>query len=1073
MKKALLCLFLMATALCISAGAQIADLRNRFHHPDDQARPWCFWYWMNGAVSLPGIRADLHAMKQVGLGGAYLMPIRDSSRFPEFAAPLDQLTPEWWHAVGYALQQADSLGLQLGMHICDGFALAGGPWITPEESMQKVVWTDTIVEGAKIASLVLPQPESYRGFYRDLRTVAIPLAGRPDTQRPRLSVAQAEIDADGTIRATAPCAIVLAYERPFTCRSVQIAPAGNNFQAQRLRLEASDDGLAYTPVKTLTPARQGWQQLGIPFTWSVPPTTARYFRFTWSPEGTEPGSEDLDAAKWKATLKVKRITLSDEARINQWEGKSGIVWRIADQTDPREVGASDCVPLGRLIDLTGQLHGDTLRSLTLPAGQTWRILRMGHTSTGMHNDTGGRGKGLECDKFNAAAVRKQVENWFGAVFTHTDPAVARRVLKFMHVDSWECASQNWGAGFAAQFAARRGYDLLPYLPLLAGVPLEDARRSEKVLLDVRTTIAELTSEVFFATVAECAKKWGCELSAECTAPTMVTDGMEHFQYVDRPMGEFWLQSPTHDKPSDMLEAISGAHIYGKKLIQSEGFTQVRGVWNEHPAMLKPLLDRQFALGTNKLFYHVFAHNPYLDRAPGITLEGIGLFFQRDQTWFFDGGKAFTDYVSRCQALLQYGTPVADVAVFTGEEIPRRAILPDRLLPWLPGIFGREKVNEEKRRLANDGQPTRELPVGVTASSGITTSEDWVNPLRGYAYDSFNKDALLRLAKMENGRMVLPGGASYRILILPLSRPMNPNAGLYSPPVRRKIDELSAKGLLIPVVPFLEEDFSDYGLPPDVVVPKNIAWTHRRGDQADIVFLSNQTDTLRTFTATLRISGRTAELWNPVTGSITPARYKEVDGRTRVQLGLAPYESVFIVLPAAATPFSEKTAARQALPGRRASQTQPLEAASWQISFPKTGVQLRSDTLLDWRTASDDRIRYYSGTACYQTEFTWNGEIPDDVFLRFEHLCNVATVRLNDIPCGTVWTAPYRADITRALRKGLNKLTIEVTNTWANALLGKELGKAPFEGIWTNARYRMKEKALIPAGLFGKITVERW
>ncbi len=137
--------------------------------------------------------------------------------------------------------------------------------------------------------------------------------------------------------------------------------------------------------------------------------------------------------------------------------------------------------------------------------------------------------------------------------------------------------------------------------------------------------------VFYQVLADCAKEYDCQFSAECVAPTMVSDGLLHYQKVDLPMGEFWLNSPTHDKPNDMLDAISGAHIYGKNIIQAEGFTEVRGTWNEHPGILKALLDRNYALGINRLFFHVYVHNPWLDRKPGMTLDGIGLFFQRDQT----------------------------------------------------------------------------------------------------------------------------------------------------------------------------------------------------------------------------------------------------------------------------------------------------------------------------------------------------------------------------------------------------------------------------------------------------------
>ena len=645
----------------------------------------------------------------------------------------------------------------------------------------------------------------------------------------------------------------------------------------------------------------------------------------------------------------------------------------------------------------------------------------------------------------------------------------------MHVDSWECGSQNWSDTFAAEFRKRRGYDLMPYLPLLAGIPMESAERSEKILRDVRTTIGELVVDVFYQVLADCAKEYDCQFSAECVAPTMVSDGLLHYQKVDLPMGEFWLNSPTHDKPNDMLDAISGAHIYGKNIIQAEGFTEVRGTWNEHPGMLKVLLDRNYALGINRLFFHVYVHNPWLDRKPGMTLDGIGLFFQRDQTWWNKGAKAFCEYITRCQSLLQYGHPVADIAVFTGEEMPRRSILPERLVPSLPGIFGAERVESERIRLANEGQPLRVRPVGVTHSANMADPEKWVNPLRGYAYDSFNKDALLRLAKAENGRMTLPGGASYKVLVLPLPRPMNPDPAELSPEVKQKINELKEAGILIPSLPYNEDDFSSYGLERDLIVPKDIAWTHRQGEQGDIYFIANQLEETRTFTASMRIHGRKPECWNPVTGEINAdIPYEQKSHRKEVTLTLDPNESGFIVYPAEEDDkeTSEKERKEKKDSVKESSET-GLEATEYTVTFTANGKTIQRQELFDWSKEEDEQIRYYSGTAVYKTTFRWKSKVKEgqQVYLNLGKVCDLATVRVNGIDCGTIWTAPYRADITAALKKGVNELEIEVTNTWANALKGADEGKAPFDGIWTNAKYRRAENALLPAGLLGPLNFE--
>lgn len=1087
LKQRIFALSLLAwTAVCPADAQQTRSLREQFQNPSDEAKPWTFWYWMYGVVSKEGITADLEAMKHAGLGGTYLMPIKGIHEGAQYDGKAQQLTPEWWEMVRFSMEEADRLGLKLGMHICDGFALAGGPWITPKESMQKVVWSDTIVDGGKLNALRLPQPEAYENYYEDIALFALPVEDAADEMPAKItcvnlatannvkSAQTVNMDAAGVIRSSYPCYIQYEYKQAFTCRNIEIVLNGNNYQAHRLKVMASDDGVNYRFVKQLVPARQGWQNTDENSTHSIPATTARYFRFYWTPEGSEPGSEDMDAAKWKPNLKIKQLRLHQEARLNQWEGKAGLVWRVAESTREEEIGKEDCYSLSQVINLTEQYKNapashskEKTITAVLPKGK-WKLLRMGHTATGHTNATGGGGKGLECDKFNPRTVRKQFDNWFAQAFVKTHPEVARRVLKYMHVDSWECGSQNWSDSFAKEFRTRRGYDLLPYLPLLAGIPMESAGRSEEILRDVRTTIAELVVDVFYQVLSDCAKEYDCQFSAECVAPTMVSDGLLHYQKVDLPMGEFWLNSPTHDKPNDMLDAISGAHIYGKNIIQAEGFTEVRGTWDEYPAMLKALLDRNYALGINRLFYHVYVHNPWLDRQPGMTLDGIGLFFQRNQTWWDKGAKAFSEYATRCQSLLQYGHPVTDIAVFTGEEVPRRSVLPERLVSSLPGLFGTERVESERIRLANEGQPLRVRPVGVTHSANMADPEKWVNPLRGYAYDSFNKDALLRLAKAENGRMKLAEGMGYKVVVLPLSRPMNPEPVL-SPAVRKKMDELKAAGVIVPALPYTEEDFSAYGLERDMIVPEDVAWMHRSGELGDIYFVANQREETRTFTASMRINGRKPECWNPVTGEMnTHPSYRIHDNRTEVTLTLAPNESVFIVFPTEEAADKERTSTDKREPLNRT-----LETEEYTVTFLATGKTVVRKDLFDWSKEEDEQIRYYSGTAVYKATFRWKDKLKkgQPVYLNLGKVCNLATVRVNGIDCGTVWTAPYRADITSALKKGTNELEIEVTNTWANALKGVDEGKAPYNGIWTNAKYRKQEDTLLPAGLLGILTIE--
>ncbi|CCY56624.1 DNA-binding protein [Bacteroides eggerthii] len=1063
----------------------------------DDARPWTFWYWMYGAVTPEGITADLEAMKQVGLGGAYLMPIKGVGQGPEYEGQAQQLTPEFWEMVDHSMKEAKRLGLRLGMHICDGFALAGGPWIAPQESMQKIVWSDTIIRGGNIERLPLPQLEGYEGYSEDIATYAIPLGKQPAdvVMRPVISLATlpgtevkdkkkaVNMDEKGVIRSSYPCRIDYTYEQPVTVSNVEIVLSGNNYQAHRLKVLVSDDGRNYRFLKQLKPARHGWQNTDCHSTHGLPPTTAKYFRFEWTPEGSEPGCEDLDAAKWKPNLKIKEIRLHTAPRIHQWEGKAGFVWRVAGASTSQEIPDEACVQLNEVRRLT---LTDGSLTAKLPEGE-WRILRMGHTSTGHVNATAGGGKGLECDKFSVAAVRKQFDNWFAQVFEKTTPKVAREVLKYMHVDSWECGSQNWSATFAAEFKSRRGYDLMPYLPLLAGIPMESAEKSEQVLRDVRITIGELVTDVFYTVLAQCAGEYDCRFSAECVSPTMVADGLRHYDKVDLPMGEFWLNSPTHDKLNDVLDAVSGAHIYGKNVIQAEGFTEIRGTWDEDPAMLKPLLDRNYALGINKLFFHVFTHNPWLDRAPGMTLDGIGLFYQRDQTWFRESS-AFVDYATRCQTLLQKGTPVVDIAVFTGEEMPRRAILPDRLVSMLPGIYGAERVESERVRLANEGQPLRVVPVGVTHSANMADPDKWINPLRGYQYDSFNKDALLRLAKVEDGHIVLPGGGRYKVLVLPTARPMDPTAVPLSKEVEQKIAEWKEQGVIIPELPYKAESFAAMGLERDIELPAEVAYAHRTADDMEIYFIANQKNEARNFTASFRQKGLAPKLYDAVTGrTYIPEQWAEREGRTEVSLSLPAYGSRFVIffkskdtleLFAGDSLLHEENVAAENMAKRlvrhewKEESRTPLENSEWTVHFEKTDVKLVRDELFDWSKESDAKVKFYSGRACYTSSFVVQDEFDGSVLLSLGRVANVATVRVNGKACGIAWTPPYQVDITSALVAGANRLEIEVVNTWANALRGMDQGSAPFDGIWANAKYRLPGDDLLPAGLLGPVELVR-
>ena len=446
---------------------------------NDEAKPWTFWNWKYGSVSRPDIHADLTGMKNVGMGGIWLMPVREAGERLEFQNGVAQLSPEFWKMMDYSFQLADSLDFDMGIHV-----LPGNPFVLPAESMQKVVWTDTIMKGGKkLEGLQMWLPESYK---------------------------------DGKMQS------------------------------------AGSEGGYYQDI------------------------VAFAIRF---------------------------------------KGKTGPAWRNATDSAAR----SEAVPMTDVLPLKmegGMVMGVMVNGILqnkLPKG-SWCLLRMGHTSTGQTHATDGKGMGLEVDRFSPAAVKKLFNSWYAPLLNrpHGD------VVSYLYIDPREWGSQNWGCQFAEEFKVRRGYDLIPYLPVMAGVPLESASRYEQVQNDIRLTIEELVKEKFFQTFTRLAEEQYVEVSCE--------------------------PIPRTDHPDDMFRAVSRAHIYNENPVQAVACTGNYGARNGTPALLKPLIDRHLALGINRfIFQHDIVRHPE--------------------------ARGFIDYITMCQHYLQQGRPVVDIAVFHPSGTP--------------------------------------------------------------------------------------------------------------------------------------------------------------------------------------------------------------------------------------------------------------------------------------------------------------------------------------------------------------------------------------------------------------------
>ncbi len=1112
----LLCCLTAATACAVEA----SDLEKTFQDPPDSARPWVYWYWMQANATGEGITRDLEAMAETGIGGAFLMPIGHAGSKTIADPPANPLSEPWWKLVIHAAKEADRVGLRLAMNACDGWALAGGPWIAPETSMQEVVTTTRVVDGGRPFEGKLAQPTTRSDYYREIAVLAWPAVegtGETSTQlKPKATTNIPGLDpqplvegADRPLSLSAEGWIQYEFAKPFTCRSIRMSPDQRAaFQLHRVEVLVGDDGREFRSLGRLKPTQfHGWQDGGIGCTHAIAATTGRYFRFVFDLSDTPRPSENHEGSKARNRnrLAAGHIELSSQARIHHWEGKAGFRWRRSDWTSEAQCPDDLCVLTNRTVNLTDKMDADGTLRWASPPGR-WTIQRIGYTTTGARNAPAGTGAGLECDKFNPEAARTQFEGWFGEALDRVGPELAGKTLWRNHTDSWEARSQNWSPRFRDEFIQRRGYDPLPWLPAMSGVPIGSAELSERFLYDLRRTIADLVCDNFYDPLVKIGRRQDAAFSAECIAPTMMADALQHFKYADLPMGEFWLNSINQDKPNDIQDAVCGGHIYGKRIIGAEAFTQNPLHWNEDPYYLKPMGDYNLARGINQFVLHVWAHQAF-DKTPGVTLDAIGTVFSGTQTWH-KPGKAWFDYVRRCSAMLQTGLPVADACYFIGEEQPARSYL------------------------------RRDLPVPLPD---------------GHAYDCINRNALLTRTAAENGRLVLPDGVSYRLLVLPPTKRMTPE-------VAEKIGELATAG--VPVIgsrPTRSISLTDYPqcdekvrrivgeswdsvragvttqtvlskleLPPDVefvgvdVTPvfrsdmeytsPPFAWNHRRTGEAEVYFLCSQERRLRQVDVAFRVVGRVPELWDAQTGQIRDAGvWRQEDGRTVVPVRFDPAGSVFVVFRRAAAEQADPVASISPLEARVPESMPPLwfedgrgwasqngiwkvtrqsgraESVSvddlpfpqvvngpWTVTFPPKGGAPKRVELAELQSLSeheDPGVKHFSGTATYTCTFALSKmQAGDRWFLDLGRVANLAEVTVNGRHLGVLWKPPFAVEVTDAVQPGTNTLSIDVTNTWRNRLIGDAGLPAEQRTTWTWHRetWFSPKTSLEPAGLIGPV-----
>ena len=1086
-----------------------------FAEPPDSARTWTWWHWMNGYVTREGITADLEAMARGGIGGAQMF---DVSAQMGGEGPVKYLSPEWLEMARFSASEAKRLGLELGFHNCSGWSSSGGPWVKAEQSMQVLTTSRTLAHGPSTFDSVLPQPPTNLDCYQDSAVVAYPMPENVIGLKEAAPVITASADGfdpavlldgrpDTLVKLPLPTAehpqfIDVAFASPYTARAFSVDP-GAYRQGYQGVLQASDDGKQYRTVRS-------WdiQHARGSRSFAFPATTSRFFRVVF----IKPARDNYSC------LNVADVDLVSEFEIDDWEQKAGFQAYVQKPGAPQLSENAEVIPADRVIDLTSKMDKSGRLRWEVPAGN-WAILRLGHTplSKGVNsnNPATSAGKGLECDKLDADAVRAFWNGGPAKIIDALRPYVGTTVTEIL-IDSYERGQPNWTAKLPKEFEERRGYNMVKYMPVLTGRVVGSVEESERFLWDVRQTIGDLFAENYAGTFAQLAKENKLRFALEGGA--LVVDQMRYMGFADMPTSEIWVK---WNPPLASLSA-SIAHVYGRTLVGNETMTATpeNERWTADPYSLKALGDGIFCSGINRFLFHTFTHQPWPGREPGFTMGKWGSHLDGTNTWWNQGAE-WRRYLARCQYLLQQGVYVADALIFCGENVP--------------------------------------------------TGKTSLNIPPGYHYDTCNADVLLHRLAVKDGRLTLPNGASYAYLALGDVREM-------TLPVLKKIRQLVQDGATIEgertlksqgLTGYPESDeevrriaaelwgtedttaehslgkgrvftgmdaaavFKKLNLPPDIQYSsgnEDLRFIHLRTDEAEIYFVSNQKDAPLQVDATFRVQGRAPELWDAETGRTESAPvFREISDGITVPLNFSPRGSVFVIFRRPVTEPHLVAATNAALlsmagtnviltawengrydfrsSGGNASHVEidqipgplPIDGP-WQIAFPpKLGAPEKAvfEKLISWPESHDTGIKYFAGTATYGNTV----DLPADrlgkekrLYLDLGEVRNLARVRINGKDLGILWKPPFRVDITSAAHAGKNSLQVEVTNLWPNRLIGDEqlppdcewnpdggLAKLPDWFVagekrptgriaFTTWRHWKKDDQLLPSGLLGPVRV---